>query len=60
MFIRICENDNLNTNKCIIRCGKGIGSCPSGQCCSKKGYCGVTASFCSSNLGCQTKYGKCI
>jgi len=26
----------------------------------KKGYCGTTPAFCSSNLGCQTNYGKCV
>ena len=49
-----------NNKKCIFRCGKNYGQCPDGQCCSKKGYCGTTSAFCSSNLGCQTKYGKCI
>ncbi|EXK30146.1 hypothetical protein FOMG_13785 [Fusarium oxysporum f. sp. melonis 26406] len=29
-------------------CGKDIGSCPKGQCCSAAGYCGTTSPYCSS------------
>lgn len=32
-------------------------SCPSGQCCSRSGFCGVTAAHCSG--GCQPAYGHC-
>jgi len=38
-------------------CGPGVGSCPSGQCCSKYGYCGTTDAHCKS--GCQNNYGIC-
>jgi len=39
------------------RCGSSYGNCPSGQCCSRKGYCGTTSAFC--NAGCQIGYGNC-
>ncbi|ORX49613.1 L domain-like protein [Piromyces finnis] len=44
------------TNK-AIRCGKGIGHCPSDNCCSRKGYCGTTNAYCGT--GCQSEFGKC-
>ncbi|ORX83425.1 hypothetical protein BCR32DRAFT_177909, partial [Anaeromyces robustus] len=31
--------------------------CPSGQCCSKYGYCGTSEKHCGT--GCQSSYGKC-
>jgi len=39
-------------------CGSGKGRCPSGQCCSKYGYCGTTNDHCK--VGCQASYGLCI
>jgi len=39
------------------RCGVDYGSCPSGQCCSKYGYCGTGKSYCEA--GCQSEYGQC-
>ncbi|ORX42973.1 glycoside hydrolase/deacetylase [Piromyces finnis] len=39
------------------KCGSGYGSCPSGQCCSKYGYCGTSSAYCDA--GCQSSYGKC-
>ncbi|KIL86743.1 hypothetical protein FAVG1_09999 [Fusarium avenaceum] len=41
-------------------CGKGVGSCPKGQCCSGSGNCGTTSSYCNSPQ-CQMAYsnGKC-
>ena len=41
------------------RCGPNYGSCPVGQCCSAKGYCGKTAAYCSSAKKCQPEYGDC-
>jgi len=41
----------------IIKCGKGVGNCPSGQCCSKEGICGTMNDHCGT--GCQSTYGKC-
>ncbi|ORX55397.1 hypothetical protein BCR36DRAFT_347197 [Piromyces finnis] len=38
-------------------CGPNKGSCPSGQCCSKYGYCGITDAHCGT--GCQSGFGKC-
>ncbi|WZH47902.1 Chitin deacetylase 1 [Fusarium acuminatum] len=41
-------------------CGKGVGSCPKGQCCSASGNCGTTSSYCTSPQ-CQMAYsnGNC-
>ena len=41
------------------KCGPDHGKCPSGQCCSKYGYCGTSEKHCSAQQGCQTKYGQC-
>ncbi|ORX42283.1 hypothetical protein BCR36DRAFT_307733 [Piromyces finnis] len=54
----MCDN-TTKKGSCEIRCGKNIGKCPEGQCCSAKGYCGTTSSYCSVKQGCQSKYGKC-
>jgi len=54
-----CDSTGLCKVSKVSRCGDAYGSCPSGQCCSKKGYCGTTSSYCSLAQGCQTKYGKC-
>lgn len=37
-------------------CGAGVGSCPSGQCCSAAGQCGTGATFCIGP-DCQLAYG---
>lgn len=39
------------------RCGAEYGRCPSGQCCSKYGWCGEAKNYCGS--GCQPFYGIC-
>ncbi|ORX84956.1 hypothetical protein BCR32DRAFT_230104 [Anaeromyces robustus] len=39
------------------KCGKNYGKCPSGECCSKYGYCGTTSEYCTT--GCQSEFGKC-
>ena len=39
------------------RCGKKLGVCPSGECCSQYGYCGTTSKHCGA--GCQSEFGKC-
>ncbi len=39
------------------KCGEEYGKCPSGQCCSKYGYCGKSKDYCES--GCQSDFGKC-
>ncbi|KAL6632130.1 hypothetical protein U3516DRAFT_837395 [Neocallimastix sp. 'constans'] len=41
----------------VVKCGKGYGNCPSGQCCSKDGICGTMDNQCGT--GCQPSYGKC-
>ncbi|OUM57191.1 carbohydrate-binding module family 18 protein, partial [Piromyces sp. E2] len=42
------------------RCGPKFGTCPAGECCSGKGYCGKTAVYCSANRGGQKEYkGQC-
>jgi hypothetical protein len=39
------------------KCGKGVGKCPPGQCCSKYGWCGTSSSYYST--GCQKEFGEC-
>jgi len=43
------------------RCGKdyGNGKCPSGECCSKYGYCGKSDDHCKISRGCQSEFGQC-
>ncbi|GFR40018.1 hypothetical protein Agub_g553 [Astrephomene gubernaculifera] len=40
-------------------CGPSNGNkcCPSGQCCSQYGYCGITTAHCGT--GCQAAFGTC-
>jgi len=53
-----CEEEEINVEESIDgRCGEGHGRCPSGQCCSKYGWCGKTDDYCSN--GCQSNYGYC-
>jgi len=33
------------------------GTCPTGKCCSKSGYCGTTDAYCGT--GCQVGFGTC-
>ncbi|OUM63279.1 carbohydrate-binding module family 18 protein, partial [Piromyces sp. E2] len=44
----------------IGRCGKGYGKCPSGQCCSQNGFCGITDRHCLLTQGCQSEFGVCF
>ncbi|OUM67826.1 carbohydrate-binding module family 18 protein [Piromyces sp. E2] len=60
-------NNNLIDDESIcksIRCGiengENYSQCPSGQCCSKKGYCGTTSSYRSILNGCQKEHGRCV
>jgi len=41
------------------KCGKGYGSCPSGYCCNKYGWCGVSDTHCNVKNGCQSEFGAC-
>ncbi|ORX42184.1 hypothetical protein BCR36DRAFT_587370 [Piromyces finnis] len=43
----------------VWKCGKGIGSCIEGFCCSKYGWCGKSSYYCSKEKGCQSEFGKC-
>jgi serpin B len=43
----------------VGKCGKGIGSCKNGECCSKYGWCGKTDKYCNIEKGCQSEFGKC-
>jgi len=55
-----CGNGNTNTSIPVStngKCGATDGKCPSGQCCSKYGYCGTTEKHCST--GCQSEFGQC-
>ncbi|TEY46203.1 hypothetical protein BOTCAL_0320g00140 [Botryotinia calthae] len=38
------------------RCGPGVGTCASDQCCSLAGYCGTTEEYCTAP-DCQFNYG---
>ncbi|OAA62729.1 carbohydrate-binding module family 18 protein [Niveomyces insectorum RCEF 264] len=44
------------------RCGadQGNAKCPSDQCCSQWGYCGVGNEFCNTIALCQTAFGSCL
>jgi len=63
--IEKCEDDQSNQSHIshIIsttgRCGVDNGNtdCPSGQCCSKYGWCGKGDAYCGN--GCQEEYGIC-
>ncbi|KAI8799981.1 hypothetical protein BJ742DRAFT_843320 [Cladochytrium replicatum] len=47
----------ISTNgQCGSISGKAV-ACPTGQCCSKYGYCGTTSEYCGS--GCQSAFGSC-
>jgi len=54
-----CESGSTTDNDISKNgeCGKGKGKCPSGQCCSKYGYCGTSNRYCKS--GCQKSFGEC-
>jgi hypothetical protein len=61
-----CNNSNneVLVDDTVIRddgrCGKGIGRCPTGTCCSKYGWCGNSIAYCGTKEGCQEGYGECI
>jgi len=48
---------SINYNK--DKCGKGIGNCESGKCCSKYGWCGTSDQHCQISKGCQSEFGVC-
>jgi len=39
------------------KCGAKDGVCPTGECCSKYGYCGRSEKHCGT--GCQSEFGQC-
>ena len=39
------------------KCGKDVGMCRTGECCSKYGYCGKSEAYCGA--GCQSEFGIC-
>jgi hypothetical protein len=41
------------------QCGSKDGQCPSGQCCSKYGWCGTSEKHCLVENGCQSEFGQC-
>jgi len=55
------NNDNNDDTKISTdyRCGKGLGRCPSGYCCSKYGWCGTSDKYCSIDEGCNSEFGEC-
>jgi len=50
------SNNHTNISK-DGSCGQDKGKCPSGQCCSKYGYCGTSSTYCGA--GCQSAFGTC-
>jgi len=52
-------NSNSTSEQKKGRCGVKYGNakCPSGECCSKHGWCGKSSDHCGS--GCQSEFGKC-
>jgi len=58
-----CNSNNSEDNSQGIsvdgRCGKNYGKCPSGECCSKYGWCGKSDKHCSITEGCQSQFSEC-
>jgi len=59
-------NDQVSVNQDVKyqvsvngRCSEKDGSCPSGECCSKYGWCGSSEDHCNNSKGCQSKFGVC-
>jgi len=63
-YFSTCSNDKSKEKECNPRCGiiNGInyGKCLYNQCCSPKGYYGITSAYCSPSEGCQSEFGQCI
>jgi len=53
------KNPSPTTTPNENRCGKDYGSCKSGYCCSKYGWCGKTTDHCAVSKGCQSEFGEC-
>jgi len=59
----VCKGTSTTITKVSLptstngKCGSSDGQCPSGQCCSKYGWCGKTDEYCGT--GCQSEFGKC-
>jgi len=53
------NNNNNNNVSTTGQCGKDHGICPTGNCCSRYGYCGATKDHCSAAKGCQSEFGHC-
>jgi len=52
------EENDKNISK-DGKCGKGVGSCKKGYCCSKYGWCGKSDRHCKVEEGCQSEFGDC-
>jgi len=60
--LKLCDSDENSDDTKIstdYKCGKGKGRCPSGQCCSKYGWCGKSEKHCLIESGCQSEFGEC-
>jgi len=57
--VKSCEASQSQSPKISTngQCGKEYGVCPSGNCCSKYGWCGTSSEHCGK--GCQSEFGKC-
>jgi len=53
------EESEESTSSLEPECGKGIGNCPDGKCCSADGTCGVDFKSCNIANGCQKEFGLC-
>ncbi|RDW89567.1 hypothetical protein BP6252_01599 [Coleophoma cylindrospora] len=53
----VASQAGANLEKRDDLCGPGVGSCPTGQCCSPAGYCGTTEEYCAAP-DCQLAYGS--
>jgi len=58
--ITTTTSTKVSSTTSSTKCGKGYGKCPSGECCSKYGWCGKSTGYCLSSRGCQSEFGQCI
>ncbi|ORX88187.1 RNI-like protein [Anaeromyces robustus] len=53
-----CSNQQFNISN-NGKCGEDDGNCPTGECCSKYGWCGISEKHCLIDQGCQSEFGQC-
>jgi len=52
-------SSSSTSTPCGTSSSTGKAGCPFNMCCSKDGYCGNNARYCSTDLGCQSAVGSC-